>query len=578
MSALRWVLGLGRTGRGRLVSAIVLGALASGAAIGLTATSAWLISRASQHPPVLHLMVAIVAVRAFGLARGVLRYGERLTGHDASFRILGDLRVALVERLARIVPIRSRAGEHLTTGALLSRFVDDTDGLQDVWVRVLLPYASSALVGVGTVALIAALAPVSAVVLAVSLLVAAVVAPAVSNRVANGAAAALAPLRSHHQERVLDLLDGATELAVYGALPARLAELEHSDRTMTATEARSAAAAGAGAAIATLAAGAATWAGLWFGVGAVQAGSLADVGLAVVVLVPLAVHEVFAALAPAAHQVPALTGAARRLREVFERPASTVEPPTSAVAPTGPFGLRGTGVHARWTDDGPEILRGTDFHFPAGTRTLVVGPSGSGKSTLAALLLRLLDPTEGSIELVGADSSVPIDRMTSDDVRRLVGWCAQDAYIFDSTIEANLRLARPEATDDELASALRCARLDDWVAALPDGLGTMVGEHGTHLSGGQRQRLALARTLLAARPVVVLDEPTEHLDEAAAASLATDLVEATGDATVIIVTHRPELFAEVDQVLVLVDGVLRPTPAAPANSGISASAPARPCH
>lgn len=564
MSALRWVLRLGRTGRGRLALAIVLGALASGAAIGLAATSAWLISRASQHPPVLHLMVAIVAVRTFGLARGALRYGERLTGHDASFRILGDLRVATVERLEQVLPIRSRHGQdQFTTTALLSRFVDDTDGLQDVWVRVLLPYAGSALVGTGTVALIAALVPEAGIVLAASLVVAAVAAPLVSIRVANGAAVRLAPLRAHHQERVLDLLDGATELAVYGALPDRLAELERSDRAMTRAEARSAAAAGAGAATATLAAGVAMWAGLWFGAGAVQTRSLAAVSLAVVVLVPLAVHEVFAALAPAAQQLPALAGAARRLREVFDQPPATVEPTDPIAPPAGPFGLHGSGIHARWTDDGPEVLRGADFEIAAGTRTLVIGPSGSGKSTLAALLLRLLDPADGTIELVGSDRCVPLAAMAGDDVRRIVGWCAQDAYLFDSTIEANLRLARPDATDDELAGALRRARLDDWVDSLPTGVHTMVGEHGARLSGGQRQRLALARTLLADRPIAIFDEPTEHLDEPTAAALAADIVDVTDGTTVIIVTHRPELFPDLDQTLILVDGVLRSETAVP---------------
>lgn len=557
MSAIRWVLGLGRSGRGRLAIAIVLGALASGAAVGLAATSAWLISRASQHPPVLHLMVAIVAVRMFGLARGVLRYGERLTGHDASFRILGDLRVATVERLEQVLPIRSHTGEQqFTSSALLSRFVDDTDGLQDVWVRVLLPYAAAALVGTGTVALVAVLVPAAGVVLALSLVAAAVVAPLVSIRAARGAAARLAPLRAHYQAGVLDLLDGATELAVYGALPTRLAELDRSDRAMTRAEARSAAAAGAGAAVATMAAGAAMWFGLWFGADAVSSRSLAAVSLAVVVLVPLAVHEVFAALAPAAHQLPALAGAAGRLRELFDQPPSVVEPAVPTPAPSGPFGVRGRGLHARWVEDGAEVLRGADFDIAPGATALVVGPSGAGKSTLAALLLRLVDPTAGHIDLVGADTTVPIDRMSGDDVRRIIGWCAQDAYVFDSTIEANLRLARPDATADQLESALRRARLDDWVATLPHRLDTMVGEHGDRLSGGQRQRLALARTILADRPVVVFDEPTEHLDEVTAVRLAHDIVDATNGATVIIVTHRPELFPGVDQVLMLTDGVL----------------------
>lgn len=552
MSSLRWIMRLGRSGRGRLLLAVSLGALASGAAIGLAATAAWLISRASERPPVLYLMVAIVSVRAFGLARGVLRYGERLTGHDASFRILGDLRVATMERLEQVLPIRTTSTHSpLTTGELLSRFVNDVDGLQDLWVRVLLPYASSALIGGGTVAFIFVLVPSAGIALAVSLVATAVIAPMMSTRVARGADARLAPLRADYQSGVLDLFAGATELAVYGALPRRLDQLDSLDRAMTRAEARSAAAAGFGAALATLAAGGAMWAGLWFGAGAVEAGTLAGVSLAVVALVPLAAHEVFAGLAPAAHQMPALAEAAERVHAVFRQPASAIEPDVPAAIPAGPYGLHIAGLRARWTTESPDVLNGLDLDIEPGSRTLIVGPSGSGKSTLAAVLLRLLDPSAGTVELVGPTASMDIALMSGDDVRAVIGWCAQDAYIFDSTVEANLRLARPDATPTELADALRRARLDHWVDSLPRGLATMVGEHGNQLSGGQRQRLALARALLADRPIVIFDEPTEHLDETTATALAADLLDAMRDRTVIVVTHRPELFPAADQQVIL---------------------------
>ena len=516
MSALRWIVGLGRSGRGRFVLAVLLGALASGAAIGLAGTAAWLISRASQHPPVLYLMVAIVAVRAFGLGRGVLRYGERLTGHDATFRTLADLRVATVERLERVLPIRSTGPTPpMATGELVARFVDDIDGLQDLWVRVLLPYAAAAFVGAATVALIGILVPAAGIVLAASLAVAAVLAPVVSAHTARRAGARLTPLRADYRSGVLDLLDGATELAVYGALADRLAHLERLDVAMTRSEARSAAAAGAGAAVATLAAGGAMWAGLWFGAAAVDTRTLASVSLAVVVLVPLAAHEIFAGLASGAHQLPALVGAATRVRDVFEQPDAVHEPTSPAAPPIGPYGL----------------------------------------------LLRLVDPTAGTIELTGSTGSADLSHLTGDDVRTIIGWCAQDAYIFDSTIEANLRLARPDATTDDVHDALRRAGLADWVAGLPRGLATMVGEHGDHLSGGQRQRLALARVLLANRPVVIFDEPTEHLDEPVAAALAADLLDAVAGTTILVVTHRPELFEDVDQVVTLAGGRCTPAPA-----------------
>ena len=557
MKSLRWILRFGTSGRRRLLLSIALGALASGAAIGLAATAAWLISRASQHPPVLYLMVAIVAVRAFGLARGVLRYGERLAGHDASFRILGDLRAATVERLEQVLPIRAaRVTDSLSSGDLLSRFVDDVDGLQDLWVRVLLPYVSSAVVGAATVALISILAPAAGVTLAISLLAAAILAPLISAGVARGAGARLAPLRARYQVGVLDLLDGATELAVYGALSTRLEQLDRLDGDLTRAEARSAAAAGLGAAVTTLAAGIAMWAGLWFGAGAVEARTLAGVSLAVVALVPIAAHEIFAGLAPAGHQLAALAGAAARVHEIFDQPAAAFEPALPISAPTGPYGLHISDLHARWTVDGPEVLGGVDLDISPGSRTVIVGHSGAGKSTLAAVLLRLLDASAGTVEIVGSTASADVRLMSGDDVRQVIGWCAQDAYIFDSTIEANLRLARTDATPADLADALRRARLEPWIDSLPLGLGTMVGEHGSHLSGGQRQRLALARVLLADRPVIIFDEPTEHLDEPTTQALAADLIDATHGKTVIVVTHRPDLFPAADQYVTLHDGRL----------------------
>lgn len=555
--SLRWALRLGRSGRGLLWLAVLLGALASGAAIGLSATAAWLISRASQHPPVLHLMVAIVAVRAFGIARGVLRYFERLAGHDASFRILGDLRVATIQRLEQVLPLRpGRTANPITTGELLARFVGDVDGLQDLWVRLVLPYAASALVAAATVGLVVALVPAAGIVLAASLLASAILAPMLSVRAARGAAARIGPLRAGYQSKVLDLLDGATELAVYGALPARLAELDDVDGAMARAGARSALSAGSGAALVALATGMAVWAGLWFGTGAVENGTLSAVSLAVVVLVPLAAHEIFAGLAPAAHQIPALGGSASRVREVFEQPASVDEPTDPAVIPAGPYGLRIRGLRARWSPDAPEVLRGVDLDIEPGSRTVLVGSSGSGKSTLAAALLRLLDPCDGTVELVGRDAAIDITRLAGDDVRAVIGWCAQDAYIFDSTIEANLRLARPDASAADLRDALARARLTEWVDGLPKGLDTMVGEHGGSLSGGQRQRLALARVILADRPIIVFDEPTEHLDEPTARALAEDLLDATRDRTVMVVTHRTDLFATAGRVVSLQAGLL----------------------
>ena len=243
--------------------------------------------------------------------------------------------------------------------------------------------------------------------------------------------------------------------------------------------------------------------------------------------------------------MPRLRSAAARVAGVLAQPAPVTEPASPAPVPQPPYDLRIRGLTARWEADGPDVLSGLDLDVPAGQRVAVTGPSGCGKTTLAMVLLRFLDPAAGRVTLGGTD----IMALESATVRRVVGLCAQDAHIFDSTLEANLRLARPDASPGELRDALARARLLDWVDTLPAGLATPVGEHGAQLSGGQRQRLALARVLLADFPVVILDEPAEHLDDDTARELTHDLLAATEGRTRLLITHRPVDAAEVDQIV-----------------------------
>jgi ABC-type transport system involved in cytochrome bd biosynthesis fused ATPase/permease subunit len=246
-----------------------------------------------------------------------------------------------------------------------------------------------------------------------------------------------------------------------------------------------------------------------------------------------------------AQEIPRLRAAAARVSAVMTQPDPVTEPAVPAPVPTDPYDLRIRDLTARWDSGGPDVLRHFSLDVAAGQRVAIVGPSGSGKTTLAMVLLRFLDPAAGTVTLGGSN----LTALDSDAVRRIIGLCAQDAHIFDSTLEANLRLARPSATGAELRDALRRARLLDWVDSLPAGLATPVGEHGAQLSGGQRQRLALARVLLADFPIIILDEPAEHLDEDTAAELTRDLLDATAGRTVLLITHRPVSSGQVDQIV-----------------------------
>ncbi|MFJ8663253.1 thiol reductant ABC exporter subunit CydD [Streptomyces sp. NPDC093795] len=533
--------------RGRMGLALLLGSLALGSAVGLMAVSGWLISRASEQPPVLHLMVAVTATRAFGIGRAVFRYAERLVSHDAVLRMLAELRVSVYRRLERIAPAGLRRTHR---GDLLARLVQDVDALQDYWLRWLLPAGAALVVGVASAGFTAWLLPEAGAVLAVGLLVAGVLVPAAGGALARRAERRLAPARGALATAVADLLRGCAELTVAGALRSRIERARAADRTLTGIASRQSAATALGAGLSALVCGLTVVAAAVVGVQAVRDGRLDGVALAVVVLTPLAAFEAVTGLPLAVQYRQRVKHSAERVFEVLDAPVPVHEPARPGTPPASPFPLELAGLSARYPGQERPALADFRLTLEAGRRVAVVGTSGSGKTTLAQVLLRFLDVESGTYRLGG----VPARELDGDAVRRLVGLCAQDAHLFDSSVRENLRLARTGASDEELREALRRARLLDWVDGLPDGLDTLVGEHGSRISGGQRQRLALARALLADFPVLVLDEPAEHLDLATADALTDDLLRATEGRTTVLITHRLHGLDAVDEVLVLDEG------------------------
>ncbi|WP_406007970.1 thiol reductant ABC exporter subunit CydD [Streptomyces sp. NBC_00637] len=533
--------------RGRLALALLLGSLALGSAVGLMATSGWLISRASQQPPVLYLMVAVTATRTFGIGRAVFRYAERLVSHDAVLRMLADTRVAVWRRLERLAPAGLRTTRR---GDLLSRLVADVDALQDYWLRWLLPAGSAVVVSAGSVAFTAWLLPEAGAVLAAGLLTAGVGVPLVTGAVARRAERRLAPARGVLATRTADLLTGTAELTVAGALPVRTAGMRAADSVLTRIASRAATATALGDGLTALVSGLTVTAAALVGAQAVADGRLSGVTMAVVVLTPLAAFEAVLGLPLAVQYRQRVRRSAERVFEVLDSAEPVREPEQPRQAPGSPFPLVLRSLAARHAGQGRDALAGVDLDLTRGRRIAVVGPSGSGKTTLAQVLLRFLDAGAGSYTLGGVDANA----LDGDDVRRLVGLCAQDAHLFDSSVRENLLLAKKGANEEELRDALARARLLEWADGLPEGLDTLVGEHGARLSGGQRQRLALARALLADFPVLVLDEPAEHLDLPTADALTRDLLAATEGRTTLLITHRLAGLEAVDEVVVLDSG------------------------
>jgi thiol reductant ABC exporter CydC subunit len=483
-------------------------------------------------------------VRFFGIARGVLRYAERLVGHDTALRVLAEQRTASFRRLEQLAPMGLPA---FRSGDLLTRLVDDVDSVQDRLLRVVQPFAVAVVAGGVTIAFLAWLLPVAGALVFLSLVLAGTLAPVVSRRLVRRRESRFAAARAELSTAVVDLLHGAPDLVAFGAAETQLRRVDAADAELTRISRSAARTDGLASALTTALGGLAVWAVAAAAVIAVADGDLPGVLLAVVVLVPLAAAELLPTLPEAAATAERVRPQLARIRALDDVPLPVREPLSPVALPPGPYGVRLRGVSVRYDPDGPLALDGVDLDLAPGRRVAVVGPSGSGKSTLAALLVRFLDPASGDATLTG----VPLQHLRAADVRRVVGMCAQDSHLFDSTLADNLRLARPDADSEQMRAALEAARLGDWVHELPEGLRTRVGERANRLSGGQRQRLALARALLADFPVLVLDEPTEHLDTQAADALTRDLLDATAGRTTLIVTHRLHGLDNVDEIVVL---------------------------
>jgi ATP-binding cassette subfamily C protein CydC len=541
------LLAMARPMRGRLLLAVAAGATATGCGVALLAVSGFLLSRASQHPSILAISVAVVAVRALSIGRGVSRYLERLASHDVAFRVLAEVRVAIWRRLAALAP----AGlPLLRSGDLLARLISDVDGTQDLFIRGITPLLTAVVVGGAAVTVCLLILAPAAAVLAAGLLAAGVIVPLAGAAVARRAALAGAPARGRLAAAVTDLLDGAADIQAFGAEEAALAQADAADAELTGLARRTAAASGLGTGLMSLVSGLALWAVLLLGVTATGNGTLTRVPLAVLTLTALASFEAVTALPAAALQLDQARVSAGRIAHIVDTPDPICEPRDPRALPPGPYTFTLRDATVCYEPGGAPALDRVSLDLPPGRRVALVGANGAGKSTLAAVLLRFCELSSGAALLNGHD----LASYAADDVRSVVGGCPQDPYLFDATIADNLRLARPGATSEQIEAAAARARLLPWIRSLPHGWDTRVGTHGAAVSGGERQRLALARAFLADPALLIVDEPTAHLDANARQALTADLLQATEGRAVLFITHEPEGLDQVDHIVLLDHG------------------------
>ena len=356
-------LAITRPAAGRMMLTALLGAGAIAADIGLIGTAAWLISKAAQHPNESQLAVAIVAVQVFGLSWGFFRYGERLVGHDAAFRLLTDLRVDVYKRLERLAPAGLPSFQR---GDLLARVVQDVDSLQDLVIRVVPPFASAVLVGILTVALMWWMLPAAAVVLAVGLVLAATVVPWLTGALARRRESSFARVRGDLSAAMVDLTEGAAELIAFGAADAEVQTIRRQDAELTSISSASAGTAGIGLALTTLLAGLASWGCLMVGIPAVISGRLDSTELAVITLIPLATFELVAGLPVATQALQRTRQAAARVFDVMDTPPAVAEPEAPSPLPEPPFDLEVCSVWAGYPGAAGPLCGGSTCLCPRG--------------------------------------------------------------------------------------------------------------------------------------------------------------------------------------------------------------------
>lgn len=536
------LLGMTRTSRWRLGAASALGALTVVFGVGLMAGAGYLIARAAERPAILSLEVAIVAVRFFGLGRPVVRYLERLASHDLALRALGRVRANFYERIEPLAPAQL---EPYRAGDLVSRMVADVDALQNLYLVGVQPQIVAVLAGAVSVGVAAAVLPAAGLTLAGGLLLGALAIPATSGRLSARAARRQAAARGELTAELVELARGAPDLVAFGGQAAALRRVRAADATLVALGRRDAYAGGAGDAVGLVVTGVTLAGVLAVALAASADGRLDRVLVALLALLALASFEAVTPLAATGRQLPATLAAGRRILDLTAGTPAVRDPAEPRPAPRWPFAVELEHVRVWYPGHSRPALDDASLRLEPGERVALVGASGAGKTTIVNVLLRFLDPGEGRVLLGGRD----LREHRQGDVRRAIAVAGQDAHLFAASIRDNVRLGRPDATEKELERVLRRARIWEWVARLPHGLDTFVGEEGRELSGGQRQRLVLARALLTGAPVLVLDEPTAHLDAPTAGALIDDVLAAAGDRTVLLITHRTEGLDLVDRVV-----------------------------
>jgi ATP-binding cassette subfamily C protein CydC len=530
-----------------LLSAL-LGFLTIGSSIGLMTAAAWIIASAALHPSIATLDMAIVGVRFFGIARGVFRYLERYVSHQTTFRLLARLRVWFYKQIEPLAPARLM---QVRSGDLLTRAVNDINTLENFYLRVIAPPVVAVMVGGMMVVFMAFYDVRLALALITCLTLAGIGVPLLTSILSRRAGRAIITTRADLNVALIDGVQGMADLLAYGAQNRQFEQVRRLNRALQRHQARMATTAGLSTALISLLTSAAAILTLVIAIPLVHSGELDGVMLAVLVLAAITSFEAVQPLPAAYQHLSSNLEAALRLFELVEDSPTPKSPPHKVER-----GLERTrhpdlitvqNLKFRYGPGEPLALDGVSFTLATGQTLAVVGASGAGKSSLVNVLLRFWDYEGGEIRLDGRD----LRDYAPEEARAQMSVVSQNTYLFNETIRANLRIAKADASEEELIRAARAAQLHAFIESLPHGYDTWIGEQGLRLSGGERQRLALARAILKDTPILILDEATANLDTLTERAILQTIHTTLAGRTTLMITHRLIGLEAADEILVL---------------------------
>ncbi|PPK70659.1 ATP-binding cassette subfamily C protein CydC [Methylobacter tundripaludum] len=542
---------------GWLSGGIILSLLTAFASVALLTLSGWFISASAiaglvavdGNTLAFNFMLPAAQIRALAITRTLGRYGERVVTHEATFRVLAGIRCWFFRQLIPLVPGRLST---MRSGDLLSRMTADIDALDALYLRLLAPAIVAAIGVTAVTVFLAFYAPVISLATGLMLVIASVWTPWVFNRLGRAGAEEIVVLAANFRIRQLDMIQGLADLIAnraYGRFSDKLGQFSD---LMIDIQRRNNRLSAVSSAFTLLLSQVTLLMALVLAAIAFQDGLLSGADSALVVFCVTAAFELVTPLPQAMQMLAKTQKAARRIRQITEMPP-TIIPPTQAIALPDSYGLQLNDVSFRYSDQQDRVLKNINLTIPQGGKIAIVGPSGSGKTTLLQLIMRYYDPEQGSVLLGGQN----IKQFDSDELMSCFGVLSQRSQLFAATIKENLLIAKPDASATELNAAIKAAGLENFIAYLPEGLDTWVGESGVKVSGGEARRIALARLYLKNAPVLVLDEPTEGLDADTERDVFTALADFARDKTVIMVTHREAGLGLVDVVYGMEQGVLR---------------------